>query len=96
MNCRPGDLAMVVKPAFHGRCLCYMGRPLVVKVTFRANDGLDWWEIDPPWEPCSHAQAYGYSDVSAISDRVLRPIRPPETGLEAHQDSRAPTDAVTT
>jgi hypothetical protein len=85
MNCKPGDLAVVVKACGPNigkivRCIAFL--PAHKVLTSRGKEILACWSIDPPLP--SH-MAGVLADVAP--DDWLRPIRDP--GDDAIDESRA-------
>lgn len=69
MNCRPGDLAVIVKPAGK-QTLCLVGK--IVRVTVAVYEGGEWcWEYEGERLLQSRFGVLWY-----IEDDLLRPIRP--------------------
>ena len=87
MNCKPGDLAMLVHPELMENPLCFFDKPIrlnpvkIVKVLKLVPqlDGEIMWSIDEPIvldHKCIHGEHFTFA-ISILSDKNLRPIRDP-------------------
>ena len=86
MNCKPGDMAVLVKAVFPENV------GLIVEVIVFKGEAwgfLDNWLCKPAWpsrgEYPSGVVDYGMQE-SLIPDAWLRPIRPPETPVTETRD----------
>lgn len=83
MNCKPGDLAVVIK-GVHGSllfpCNCIVGNLFIIK-------SLAPGGIEPAWfiEPAKKCITHPTLVISSCSDHALRPIVPPEQVREHDQ-----------
>lgn len=84
MNCKPGDMARVVKSRFPSN----VGLIVEVLTSEIDSEGKPGWKTKPAW-PCfgilDGVLSFS-SDVTWFDDDQLRPIRPPETPVTETRD----------
>ena len=87
MNCKPGDMAVVINSLFEENIgnIVHVIRPAARCHVSR----LFSWEAKST-RPCRGLDVFGGSDnsstIGAIPDAWLRPIRPPETPVTETRD----------
>ena len=69
LNCRPGDLAIVVR-SYSPLSNSMLGKIVHVLAPYTMPSGLPGWHIDPV--PCPYVPT---RFAKHVSDRVLRPLR---------------------
>lgn len=86
MNCKPGDMAVVVR-IFHESQAKFLGAMVrCVEHVENDPDGCDWF-YEPLSPIASHMHSLGYR---LVADEALRPIRPDD--LPESIDERKPAD----
>ena len=94
MNCKPGDLAEVVKPAENGACRCFIGRRISCGSFFFNDNGVCFWNLPNPWDACEHVAVrlpMG-TKMYSVDDSLLKPIRPPGTEDGAKRSADKPVE----
>jgi len=80
MNCKPDDIAVVVRPLYR-RSMCGSGSVVVVKpgthVTVKTFDGVYWSIEEPlPLDARWSCGCFMLGTIRWLPDSALRPIRP--------------------
>lgn len=94
MNCKPGDLAIVVRSKAGnegriGRCLRRASKREIARQALFSFQGEPCWKMDREFSACDNFGRGGYS-VSILPDACLRPIRPGDISDEEVRDLYAP------
>jgi len=94
VNCKPGDMAEVVKPAENGLCRCYIGRRISCGTFFFSDNGLCFWNLANPWDACDHVVSRLPLDrkLFHVDDALLKPIRPPGIDDSTKRDADKPVE----
>ena len=95
MNCKPGDMAEVVRPAQAGTCRCFIGRRVSCDTFYFADDARMFWNLANPWDACEHVIHLlpRGSKMYGVEDALLKPIRPP--GIEDGVRTDKPVEVLT-
>jgi hypothetical protein len=75
MNCKPGDVVMVVKPGFQPNaefCDCFLGRVNRVTRGFMWGPGVGR-VFEEPFSPCKHSMG---NHIAFMADDLLKPLPP--------------------
>lgn len=97
MNCRPGDIAVVVKPGWvehRGQQFNVVNPGTVVRVVRLEN--ADVWQLEEPipFKVANPNGSWMSGEVEAIGDSYLRPIRPGDVTDDEVRELFAPRDAT--
>lgn len=91
MNCKPGDMAVLVKAVLPANVGLIVQVVRAYGISVCAEDrGMFLWLIKPAW-PCATMNTqtrivkYG-TNLFPVADAWLRPIRPPETPVTETRD----------
>jgi hypothetical protein len=86
MNCKPGDLAMVVRSVSgHGCVSKVIGSP----VQLARLDSVDLFGFGPSWRHSSQLRCPGcHRRIAILLDADLQPLRPPP------QTTETPTEII--
>jgi hypothetical protein len=72
MNCKPGDLAVIVKTFRSDTRTNALG-----KVVQLSNESMTHHEFGLLWRLATPVEIEGYGSFTAVADEILKPIRDP-------------------
>lgn len=100
MNCKPGDLAMVVgavcwvenRTTGRRAPLPHLGTVVRVASPVAGTSGQAWWLDEPVHYKTVFANGSSFAcEVASVPDRILRPIRPHGVTDDEVRELYAPT-----